>query len=116
MVVYPNAEAIYYSKDDDGAYLGVQQAQSERMRVFFENKEMSKIVLEQDVKQTMTPLQKANIAAMKLSRFQWLADKRPQSIAELFLYDPYGLDKPAGEQKPKQPETEPNKSGKKKKR
>ncbi|HTM67296.1 MAG TPA: OstA-like protein [Flavipsychrobacter sp.] len=116
MVVYPNAEAIYYSKDDDGAYLGVQQAQSERMRVFFENKEMSKIVLEQDVKQTMTPLQKANIAALKLSRFQWLADKRPQSIAELFLYDPYGLDKPADERKLKQPETEPNKSGKKKKR
>jgi hypothetical protein len=53
---------------------------------------------------------------MKLSRFQWFADKRPKSISELFLYDPYGLDKPVDEHKLTQPETEPKKSGKKKKR
>jgi lipopolysaccharide export system protein LptA len=114
MVVFPNAEAIYYSKDDDGAYLGVQQAQSERMRVFFADQQISKIVLEQDVKQTMTPLQKANIATMKLSRFQWFPDKRPKSIAELFLYDPYNLDKQT-DVEAKQPDTD-SKAGKQKKR
>ena len=32
----------------------------------------------------MTPLQKANIAALKLSRFIWLQKRRPKSIKELF--------------------------------
>jgi hypothetical protein len=88
MIVYPAAEAIYYSKDDDGAYLGVNQTQSERMKVFFENEQMSKIVLEQEVKQTMTPMQQVNVPATRLSRFQWLIAKRPKSIQELFDYEP----------------------------
>jgi hypothetical protein len=89
MVVMPNAEAIYYSKDDAGAYLGVVQAQSERMRVYFENEQVSRILLEQEPKQTMTPMRQVNIPATRLSRFQWLIDKRPQSVQELFDYDPY---------------------------
>ena len=89
MVVMPNAEAIYYSKDDAGAYLGVVQAQSERMRVYFENEQVSRILLEQEPRQTMTPMQQVNIPATRLSRFQWLIDKRPKSVQELFDYDPY---------------------------
>jgi len=89
MVVEPAAEAIYYSTDESGAYLGANQAQSERMKVYFKNEQVNKIVLEQEVKQTMTPMQQVNIPTMRLSRFQWLAEKRPQSVQELFLYDPY---------------------------
>ena len=89
MVVMPNAEAIYYSKDEAGAYLGVVQAQSERMRVYFENEQVSRILLEQEPRQTMTPMQQVNIPATRLSRFQWLIDKRPKSVQELFDYDPY---------------------------
>jgi len=84
MIVRPNAECIYYSKDDSGAYIGVNQAQSERMRIFFADRNLSRIVFEQDVHQTLTPLQQANIPTLKLSRFKWLADKRPKSRAELF--------------------------------
>jgi hypothetical protein len=84
MIVFPAAEAIYYSKDDEGAYLGVNQAQSERMKVFFEDEQMTKIVLEQEVKQTMTPMQQVNVQATRLSRFQWLKESRPKSVQELF--------------------------------
>lgn len=84
VVVKPNAECIYYSKDDYGAYLGVNQAQSERMRIFFDDRAISRIVFEQDVHQSLTPLDKADIPALRLSRFKWLADKRPQSKEELF--------------------------------
>jgi lipopolysaccharide export system protein LptA len=89
MIVQPAAEAIYYSKDDDGAYIGVNQAQSERMKVYFETEQVSRIVFEQEVKQTMTPMQQVNIPATKLGRFQWHAEKRPKSVQELFDYDPY---------------------------
>ena len=83
-LVKPDAECIYYAQDDSSAYLGVNQGQSERMKVFFNGRKISRIVFEQAVKQTMTPLQKANIAALKLSRFIWLQNRRPKSIKELF--------------------------------
>lgn len=86
MVVWPNVESIHYAKDEAQAYLGVSQATSDRMKVFFAGNELSKIVLEQDVKQTMTPLQQADIPSLRLSRFRWLKDKRPLSVDELFNY------------------------------
>ena len=119
MVVMPNAEAIYYSKDDAGAYLGVVQAQSERMRVYFENEQVSRILLEQEPRQTMTPMQQVNIPATRLSRFLWLIDKRPKSVQELFDYDPYPEpEEPQGkEEKVKEtPASQKTKSRRKKKR
>ncbi|RYZ55566.1 MAG: hypothetical protein EOP49_02600 [Sphingobacteriales bacterium] len=86
MVVFPNAEAIYYATDESGAYLGANQASSERMRVYFESKEISRIRLEQDVKQTMTPMQQVNIPTMRLSRFIWEPSRRPASAQDLFLF------------------------------
>jgi lipopolysaccharide export system protein LptA len=84
MIVQPNAETIYYTKDDDGAYIGVNEATSNRMRIYFKDQQISRILFEQDVKQQLTPLDQANIPALKLSRFQWLDAKRPKSLEELF--------------------------------
>jgi lipopolysaccharide export system protein LptA len=84
VIVWPNAEAIYFAKDEAGAYLGANQAQSERMRIFFREQKIHRIIFEQEIKQTMTPMEKANIQAMRLGRFKWLADQRPASRAELF--------------------------------
>lgn len=84
MVVRPNAESIYYSKDEAGAYLGVDQAKSEIMRVFFENQQIQQIKFEVEPHHTMTPLEKADLPNTKLSRFKWLMDLRPKNKEELF--------------------------------
>lgn len=84
VIVKPNAEAIQYSKDDNDAYIGVNQASSVRMRVLFRDQQIEYIFFEQDVKQKMTPLDKADLPNMKLSRFRWLEDKRPKSLKEIF--------------------------------
>jgi hypothetical protein len=84
MVVFPAAESIYFPKDEHGAYLGVNQAESERMKVFFKDDEISRIIFEQEVKQKMSPLTKVSLPAMRLSRFQWLEERRPKSREELF--------------------------------
>lgn len=84
MVVFPNAEAIYYAKDETDAYLGVNQATSERMRIFFQEQEISRILFEQEPKQTMTPMQDVNIPSMRLSRFRWREDERPKTRESLF--------------------------------
>ena len=84
LVVVPNSEAIYYSKDAKGAYIGESEAKSERMKIFFEDQQINKIIFEKDVSQTMTPLEKVNIPDAHLSRFKWLIDQRPKSKKELF--------------------------------
>lgn len=82
--VKPDAESIYYPTDESGAYIGVSQSQSERMKIFFAKGDIDKLLLEQEIKQTLSPLNKVDIPSMRLSRFQWLDALRPKSIAELF--------------------------------
>lgn len=84
LIAWPNAESIYFAKDDGDRYLGVSQAESERMRILFEDQEISKIIFETEVKQTMTPLDKANLPAMRLSRFSWRESERPKNVDDLF--------------------------------
>ncbi len=84
IVVRPSAESIYYPTDDSGAYLGVNQAESERMTVYFEDQKIHRIYLEQEPKQKMTPMTQADFSAMRLSRFRWRAAERPRSVEELF--------------------------------
>jgi lipopolysaccharide export system protein LptA len=84
MVVHPNAESIHYSQNDKNEYLGVSQAQGEQLSVFFNNKKVIEIKYEDDVTQTMTPLEKADLPNMRLSRFKWLISSKPKSRKQLF--------------------------------
>lgn len=84
IVVKPNAETIYYTKDDNDAYIGVNEASSARLRIIFKDESIDFILFEQDVEQKMTPMVDADLANMKLKRFIWLDDKRPRSLQELF--------------------------------
>jgi hypothetical protein len=54
------------------------------MKVYFRDSKIHRIIFEQEIKQKMTPLDKAVLSTMRLSRFQWLEEKRPKSKAELF--------------------------------
>lgn len=82
--VWPNAESIHFVQDEEKRYVGVSQAASERIKIFFEKSGISRIVYEQDATQTLTPMQQANLPAMRLSRFTWREKERPKSKAELF--------------------------------
>ncbi|RQO31432.1 hypothetical protein DBR32_05580 [Taibaiella sp. KBW10] len=82
-VAYPNAETIYFAKDDDDAYLGASQASSTRLRIQFKNRKIKKIHYLLDFKQTMTPMRNADPEALRLSRFKWREAERPKSLEEL---------------------------------
>lgn len=84
VLVKPNAEAIYYARDDNGAYIGVNEASSARMRAIFKDMNIEFIIFEQDVKQKLTPMEKADFPSLRLNRFQWLDDKRPKTLEEIF--------------------------------
>lgn len=84
MIVNPDAQTIYYSKDDDGAYVGVNEATSVLMRIFFGEQNISRIKFEQDVHQKVTPMDEADLPGMRLPRFKWRYEERPKSKEELF--------------------------------
>ena len=84
MVVAPNAECIYYATDKNKEYIGVDEATSSRMRIFFNDQKITFIKFAQDVHHTITPMEKADFPNMKLSRFKWLNDQRPKAKEELF--------------------------------
>lgn len=84
MLVKPDAQTIYYGKDDNGAYIGVNEVTATRMRIYFKDEGLHKITYEHDVKSKLTPMDKADLPNMKLKRFRWLIDKRPTSIEQLF--------------------------------
>ncbi len=84
MIVCPDAQSIYYSKDDAGAYIGVMEVSSELIRVLFGEDKLSKIKYINDVHEKMTPMEQADLPNTRLSRFKWLYDERPASKEELF--------------------------------
>jgi lipopolysaccharide export system protein LptA len=84
LLVFPNAECIYYTKDEKGAYLGVDQGSADTLNVYFLNEQMDHIFFRRDVHHILTPLQKAKIDDMKLSRFSWLEALRPKRKEDLF--------------------------------
>lgn len=82
--VYPDAEAIYYTKDDSGAYIGVSQAKSDTMQIAFKKQKIQRIMLLQDITETLTPMDKADLPNTRLSRFIWRVAERPRKKEELF--------------------------------
>src|SRR5690606_20549152 len=84
MLVVPDAEAIYYPRDEKGAYMGVTEASAELMRVFFKDQQIDKIFLGKDNKEKNIPIEQADIPSMRLSRYKWLIEERPKTMLELF--------------------------------
>ena len=84
MLVHPDAETMYFSKDDGGAYMGLSQASGQVMRIFFGDQSINTIKFDRDVHQKMTPMEQANLPEARLSRFKWRYDERPKTKEELF--------------------------------
>lgn len=81
LIAWPNASTIYFITQDDGAYVGSSEAQSEKIEVLFENDKIKRIYYRIDVTQTTTPMKDVTPSALRLSRFQWREKERPQTLA-----------------------------------
>jgi hypothetical protein len=79
-----NAESIYYIKDEDSAYVGVNRSTADVIDMRFQNKELNKVVFINDVKGTTTPFRHIKFDEMRLRSFKWLDERRPKTKFELF--------------------------------
>jgi lipopolysaccharide transport protein LptA len=78
------AECIYYIQDEDSAYTGVNQSQSDIIDIYFENKELDKVVFRTAVTGTIWPMSQKSPQEMQLPGFRWLEERRPKTKYEMF--------------------------------
>ncbi len=84
-----NAESIYYVKDDNKAYTGVNKAHADIIDMIFAKKddssgrELNRVVMRNDVEGSFIPFRKVNFEDMVLRGFKWREDLRPKSKEDL---------------------------------
>lgn len=79
-----NAESIYYSEDEEGKFIGVNQATCDIIDVLFDQKKTKKIILRSNVIGTTYPMGQVNHADLKVRGFKWMIDLKPLSPADIF--------------------------------
>ncbi|HUQ97269.1 MAG TPA: OstA-like protein, partial [Chitinophagaceae bacterium] len=78
------AESIYYIRDEDSAYSGINQSSSDIMDVYFKEGDLNKVVFRSNVKGTLWPASDAAHNKLQLKDFQWLDARRPKTKYELY--------------------------------
>jgi len=78
------AECIYYIQDEDSAYTGINQSQCDIIDIYFEEKQLDKVVFRSQVTGTLWPINQKTPGEMQLPNFRWLEDRRPKTKFEMF--------------------------------
>ena len=85
MDVLGNGQTLYYAKEDDGSYSGVNQAICANMRIAFKDQKIGRITFLLQPVATFYPLNQLPEKERKLSNFSWEQEQRPKSKADLWL-------------------------------
>jgi hypothetical protein len=83
MWVTGNAESIYYTRDDDDAFIGVNQTICSRMYFTFTENQIDIIKYFGENSSAMTPMSQAPHSSMRLEGFTLRFVDRPKKLADL---------------------------------
>ncbi len=83
MWVTGNAESIYYTRDDQDAFIGVNQTICSKMYFTFVNNQIEIIKYFGENSSAMTPMSQAPHNTMRLDGFKLRYDDRPKNVADL---------------------------------
>jgi lipopolysaccharide export system protein LptA len=78
------AESIYFIRNEDSTYTGINQSTSDIMDVYFKEGDLNKVVFRSSVKGTMYPASEARRNKFQLQNFEWLEARRPKTKYELY--------------------------------
>lgn len=84
MDVSGNAETIYYAKDDEGAYIGVDKSVCSELVVHFGNNEVERLTFRKQPQSQLIPMQQADHDTLRLQGFRWLIDQKPYNRNAIF--------------------------------
>ena len=80
-----NALTVFFPKEDDGSFLGVNTTQSSFVKVYLENQKIHHILFTAQTTGTLYPLDQVPDGKDRLSGFFWAEQERPQQPADVFL-------------------------------
>lgn len=83
MISNKNAESLYFGKNDEEAYIGGNFAQSDQIKVFMEDEEVSRITFIKTPEALFTPISKMVPADLYLKGFTWQTALRPKGKWDL---------------------------------
>lgn len=78
------AENIYYTTDDEGAFIGVNRSTADVIDVTFKDRKPYKVVFRNNLQGTLSPIKQVKTSDLKVRGFTWYDDKRPKTKYELF--------------------------------
>ncbi|HEX5111230.1 MAG TPA: OstA-like protein [Saprospiraceae bacterium] len=83
MWVLGNAESIYYTRDEEDAFIGVNQTICSKMYFTFLKGQLQLLKYYGENTSSMTPMFQANHDLLRLEGFQWRPEERPLSVADV---------------------------------
>ncbi len=84
MLVEGNGESIYYGKDDNGLFIGVNKAECSNMWIYMKNQEVQRIVFLTNPDAVFHPITQVNTKELILKGFSWRESLRPLSKQDIF--------------------------------
>jgi len=83
MYVTGNSRSIYYLKDEEGAFIGLNKTDCSRMRFYFQQDSLTDVRFYTEPTSVLTPIKKATNAELYLDGFAWSLDIKPNSVEDL---------------------------------
>lgn len=84
--VQGNAETVFYPREDDGSYVGVNRTQSSFVKLYLQDRQIHHVVFTTATTGVMIPIDQALPEERTLSGFFWAEDERPQQPMDIFRY------------------------------
>ena len=83
--VQGNAETVFYPREDDGSYVGVNKTQSSFVKLYLENQQIHHILFTTATSGVMIPMSQATDEDKYLVTFFWAEQERPRKPGDIFL-------------------------------
>lgn len=81
-----NGKTIYFAKEEDGPYIGMNKAESEFMVITLDSNQVSEILFKVLPSATLYPIDDVTPRMQYLKRFVWRENERPFKKEEIFLW------------------------------
>jgi len=81
-----NGESVYFGKDDNGNYIGVNKMLCSEILIYLNNKKFNRITFKNTPTSEFHPMQKIVVTDYQLKDFQWKYDERPTSKNDLLTF------------------------------
>ena len=84
--VQGNAETVFYPREDDGSYVGLNRTQSSFVKVYLHERQVDRVLFTTSTTGVMIPLDQAMPEETKLNGFFWAEAERPRQAKDIFLH------------------------------